>query len=110
MPKIHLGNGNNFFSFQNRELQIMRKLDHCNIVRLRWFFYSSGEKVSNFFLILCKTVLFFFSGEILNLKILMHHIEMYRPGRCRLCRVFCRTLDLNLAAYVGVRTLIAIMD
>ena len=32
--------------FQNRELQIMRKLDHCNIVRLRWFFYSSGEKVS----------------------------------------------------------------
>lgn len=67
-----------FFSFQNRELQIMRKLDHCNIVRLRWFFYSSGEKVSNFFLILCKTVLFFFSGEILSLKILMHLIEMYR--------------------------------
>lgn len=31
---------------QNRELQIMRKLDHCNIVRLRYFFYSSGEKVS----------------------------------------------------------------
>ncbi|OCT93564.1 hypothetical protein XELAEV_180112404mg, partial [Xenopus laevis] len=28
----------------NRELQIMRKLDHCNIVRLRYFFYSSGEK------------------------------------------------------------------
>lgn len=27
----------------------MRKLDHCNIVRLRWFFYSSGEKVSIFF-------------------------------------------------------------
>lgn len=34
-----------FSSFQNRELQIMRKLDHCNIVRLRYFFYSSGEKV-----------------------------------------------------------------
>lgn len=31
--------------FENRELQIMRKLDHCNIVRLRYFFYSSGEKV-----------------------------------------------------------------
>ncbi|XP_013931856.1 PREDICTED: glycogen synthase kinase-3 beta-like [Thamnophis sirtalis] len=30
--------------FKNRELQIMRKLDHCNIVRLRYFFYSSGEK------------------------------------------------------------------
>uniref|UniRef100_A0A673GTP4 [tau protein] kinase n=1 Tax=Sinocyclocheilus rhinocerous TaxID=307959 RepID=A0A673GTP4_9TELE len=31
--------------FKNRELQIMRKLDHCNIVRLRYFFYCSGEKV-----------------------------------------------------------------
>uniref|UniRef100_A0A3Q3M5L5 Protein kinase domain-containing protein n=1 Tax=Labrus bergylta TaxID=56723 RepID=A0A3Q3M5L5_9LABR len=33
--------------FKNRELQIMRKLDHCNIVRLRYFFYSSGDKVTN---------------------------------------------------------------
>lgn len=30
----------------------MRKLDHCNIVRLRYFFYSSGEKVQAFFLFL----------------------------------------------------------
>ncbi|XP_060089324.1 glycogen synthase kinase-3 beta-like [Heteronotia binoei] len=30
--------------FKNRELRIMRKLDHCNIVCLRYFFYSSGEK------------------------------------------------------------------
>ncbi|KAG9348773.1 hypothetical protein JZ751_029090, partial [Albula glossodonta] len=30
--------------WENRELQIMRKLDHCNIVRLRYFFYSSGDK------------------------------------------------------------------
>ncbi|XP_022108540.1 glycogen synthase kinase-3 beta-like [Acanthaster planci] len=33
--------------FKNRELQIMRKLDHCNIVRLKYFFYSSGEKSSS---------------------------------------------------------------
>lgn len=39
-----------FLSLQNRELQIMRKLDHCNIVRLRYFFYSSGEKVQ---LVIC---------------------------------------------------------
>lgn len=32
--------------FQNRELQIMRKLEHCNIVKLKYFFYSSGDKVS----------------------------------------------------------------
>ena len=31
--------------FKNRELQIMRKLDHCNIVKLKYFFYTSGEKV-----------------------------------------------------------------
>ncbi|TKC36859.1 hypothetical protein EI555_008829, partial [Monodon monoceros] len=35
--------------FKNRELQIMRKLDHCNIVRLRYFFYSSGEKIQSSF-------------------------------------------------------------
>ncbi|CAK8683842.1 unnamed protein product [Clavelina lepadiformis] len=36
--------------FKNRELQIMRKLDHCNIVRLRYFFYSSGEKKDEIYL------------------------------------------------------------
>ncbi|KAH8294391.1 hypothetical protein KR054_011924 [Drosophila jambulina] len=30
--------------FKNRELQIMRKLRHDNIVTLRFFFFSSGEK------------------------------------------------------------------
>lgn len=30
---------------KNRELQIMRRLEHCNIVKLKYFFYSSGEKV-----------------------------------------------------------------
>ncbi|XP_034559985.1 glycogen synthase kinase-3 beta-like isoform X2 [Notolabrus celidotus] len=35
---------------KNRELQIMRKLDHCNIVRLRYFFYSSGEKKDEVYL------------------------------------------------------------
>uniref|UniRef100_A0A3P8X299 Glycogen synthase kinase 3 alpha a n=1 Tax=Cynoglossus semilaevis TaxID=244447 RepID=A0A3P8X299_CYNSE len=36
--------------FKNRELQIMRKLDHSNIVRLRYFFYSSGEKKDEVYL------------------------------------------------------------
>ena len=31
--------------FKNRELQIMRRLDHCNIIRLQFFFYTSGDKV-----------------------------------------------------------------
>ncbi|KAG5308412.1 GSK3B synthase, partial [Acromyrmex insinuator] len=30
--------------FKNRELQIMRRLEHCNIVKLKYFFYSSGDK------------------------------------------------------------------
>ncbi|XP_060678938.1 glycogen synthase kinase-3 beta-like, partial [Hemiscyllium ocellatum] len=36
--------------FKNRELQIMRKLDHRNIVRLRYFFYSTGEKKDEVYL------------------------------------------------------------
>lgn len=31
--------------FKNRELQIMRRLDHYNIVKLKYYFYTSGEKV-----------------------------------------------------------------
>ena len=33
--------------FKNRELQIMRRLDHINIVSLLYFFYTSGEKKVN---------------------------------------------------------------
>lgn len=36
--------------FKYRELQIMCKLDHCNIVRLQYFFYSSGEKKDDLYL------------------------------------------------------------
>lgn len=36
--------------FKNRELQIMRKLEHQNIVKLKYFFYSSGEKKDDLFL------------------------------------------------------------
>lgn len=30
--------------FKNRELQIMRTLDHCNVVKLRYFFHTSESK------------------------------------------------------------------
>ena len=30
--------------FKNRELTIMRDLKHCNIVQLKYFFYSMGDK------------------------------------------------------------------
>ena len=40
---------NCFLFLQNRELQIMRKLEHVNIVKLKYFFYSSGDKVRNYF-------------------------------------------------------------
>lgn len=36
--------------FKNRELQIMQKLEHQNIVKLRFFFYSSGEKKEELYL------------------------------------------------------------
>lgn len=56
--------------WQNRELQIMRKLDHCNIVRLRYFFYSSGEKVQPFFPLRFQHV---FSQESISKKYLWEH-------------------------------------
>lgn len=36
--------------FKNRELQIMRRLEHCNIVKLMYFFYTSGEKKDEIYL------------------------------------------------------------
>jgi len=36
--------------FKNRELQIMRKLDHQNIVKLHYFFYSNGDKKDEVYL------------------------------------------------------------
>ncbi|XP_060073136.1 glycogen synthase kinase-3 beta-like isoform X1 [Ylistrum balloti] len=36
--------------FKNRELQIMRKLEHQNIVLLKFFFYSSGDKKDEVYL------------------------------------------------------------
>ncbi|ESN94404.1 hypothetical protein HELRODRAFT_68668, partial [Helobdella robusta] len=36
--------------FKNRELQIMRKLDHQNIIKLLYFFYSSGDKKDEVYL------------------------------------------------------------
>ncbi|KAL3075784.1 hypothetical protein niasHS_012614 [Heterodera schachtii] len=36
--------------FKNRELQIMRKLDHRNVVKLKYFFYSSGDKKDEVYL------------------------------------------------------------
>ncbi|ESN91129.1 hypothetical protein HELRODRAFT_104208 [Helobdella robusta] len=39
-----------FICMQNRELQIMMKLDHINVVRLLYYFYSSGEKKDELYL------------------------------------------------------------
>lgn len=36
--------------FKNRELQIMRKVEHQNIVTLKYFFYSTGEKKDEVYL------------------------------------------------------------
>lgn len=36
--------------FKNRELQIMRQLEHCNIVKLMYYFYTSGEKKDEIYL------------------------------------------------------------
>lgn len=40
--------------FKNRELQIMRQLNHQNIIKLKYFFYTSGEKVSSDYTIAAK--------------------------------------------------------
>ena len=102
--EIRFNTGNIKLFFQNRELQIMRKLDHCNIVRLRWFFYSSGEKVnySLSYWYLKKDVMRFWD-RCLNIA-MSFCISWIEPAKGRLFHVVCWT------AYVGVRTLIALIQ
>lgn len=42
--------------FKNRELQIMRELDHQNIVKLRYYFYSHGDQDSVYLNLLLELV------------------------------------------------------
>uniref|UniRef100_A0A2K5EQG8 [tau protein] kinase n=1 Tax=Aotus nancymaae TaxID=37293 RepID=A0A2K5EQG8_AOTNA len=68
--------------FKNRELQIMRKLDHCNIVRLRYFFYSSGEKKDELYLNLTVyRVARHFTKAKLTIPILYVKVYMYQLFR-----------------------------
>ena len=60
--------------FKNRELQIMRTLDHSCIVQLKHCFYSSGEKVGVFFF-------FFFSPPSLAPVCLCADAAFF-PPRC----------------------------
>ena len=53
---------------QNRELQIMRKLEHPNIVKLKYFFYSSGDKVSLLSLSLSYPMSFFCFSSLLKIS------------------------------------------
>ena len=46
--------------FKNRELQIMRRLDHINIVSLLYFFYTSGEKKVNTNYLIIVNLMFFY--------------------------------------------------
>jgi serine/threonine protein kinase len=52
--------------FQNRELQIMRKLEHQNIVKLKFFFYSSGDKVTLLFAAIITSFFAFAEGRTLS--------------------------------------------
>lgn len=69
----------------------MRKLDHCNIVRLRYFFYSSGEKVRHWESKVCGVLPYsdaipclfprgpicpsLFSAHLLSFLTMSHHLS-----------------------------------
>lgn len=72
---------------QNRELQIMRKLDHCNIVRLRYFFYSSGEKV-------CNIIRFYFVSSPVAVR-----FTVFCVTKCNITMALITKLHLMLCSF-----------
>jgi serine/threonine protein kinase len=49
--------------FQNRELQIMRLVSHPNVVDLKAFFYSNGDKVTFYVFFTLHILIIFFLSE-----------------------------------------------
>ncbi|ROT72489.1 glycogen synthase kinase 3 beta [Penaeus vannamei] len=78
--------------FKNRELQIMRRLEHCNIVKLKYFFYSSGDKKEEVFL---NLVLEFIPETVY--KVARHHSKQKQTIPISYIKLYMYQLFRSLA-------------
>ncbi|XP_053200585.1 glycogen synthase kinase-3 beta-like isoform X2 [Panonychus citri] len=78
--------------FKNRELQIMRRLDHCNVVKLKYFFYTSGEKKDEIFL---NLVLEYIPETVY--RVARHHSKQKIPINMSLIKLYMYQLFRSLA-------------
>ncbi|XP_053648092.1 glycogen synthase kinase-3 beta isoform X4 [Cherax quadricarinatus] len=78
--------------FKNRELQIMRRLEHCNIVKLMYFFYSSGDKKEEVFL---NLVLEFIPETVY--KVARHHSKQKQTIPISYIKLYMYQLFRSLA-------------
>nr|ALK82316.1 glycogen synthase kinase 3 beta [Macrobrachium nipponense] len=78
--------------FKNRELQIMRRLEHCNIVKLKYFFYSSGDKKEEVFL---NLVLEFIPETVY--KVARHHSKQKQTIPISYVKLYMYQLFRSLA-------------
>uniref|UniRef100_A0A2P2I2X3 Glycogen synthase kinase-3 beta-like n=1 Tax=Hirondellea gigas TaxID=1518452 RepID=A0A2P2I2X3_9CRUS len=78
--------------FKNRELQIMRRLEHCNIVKLKYFFYSCGDKKDEVFL---NLVLEYIPETIY--KVARHHSKMKQTIPISYIKLYMYQLFRSLA-------------
>uniref|UniRef100_A0A915A0N7 Protein kinase domain-containing protein n=1 Tax=Parascaris univalens TaxID=6257 RepID=A0A915A0N7_PARUN len=60
--------------YKNRELQVMRMLTHKNVILLKFFFFSSGEKKDQLYLNLILEYVFF------NLVFIQVYLVYKRPS------------------------------
>uniref|UniRef100_A0A8D8U850 Glycogen synthase kinase-3 beta n=1 Tax=Cacopsylla melanoneura TaxID=428564 RepID=A0A8D8U850_9HEMI len=82
--------------FKNRELQIMRRLEHSNIVKLKYFFYSSGDKKDEVFL---NLVLEFMPETVY--KVAKHYSKSKQNFPCFYTKLYIYQLFRSLA-YIHV--------
>lgn len=85
--------------FKNRELQIMRRLEHCNIVKLKYFFYSSGDKKEEVFL---NLVLEYIPETVY--KVARHHSKQKQTIPISYIKLYMYQLFRSLAYihYLGI--------
>uniref|UniRef100_A0A183CFF5 Protein kinase domain-containing protein n=1 Tax=Globodera pallida TaxID=36090 RepID=A0A183CFF5_GLOPA len=88
--------------FKNRELQIMRRLEHRNVVKLKYFFYCSGDKKDEVYL---NLILEFVPDT--SLGITQNSVKSYPSSTLRYTCINCSGhLVLKLCDFGSAKTLV----
>ena len=69
--------------YKNRELQIIKELDHANVVKMRHAFYTSGDKPDDVYL---NIVMDYVPDTVY--RVMRHYLKMKQPVPLMLIKIY----------------------